>query len=110
MSETQTETQDTVNEAIQQYHSRRRRQFIGLFAGIGLGMMISSAVPAIRENVDLGVVILWSGVAGVIVTAIDQFEVAGAALTRSENKALNYAVGLGVPLAILALIQLFVLN
>lgn len=98
---------EQIHDQIKVMRERRRRQFIGLFAGIGLGLMVSSAVPAIRENVPLTTVIIWSGALGTALLAFDQFEIAGAALTRSGNKILNYAVGLGLPLILLIFIQLF---
>lgn len=78
------------------------KELIGIFLGISLAMMISSVVPAIREQYSLGMVVLWGGAIGGLLTSYERFERAGAALTRSENRLLNYLVGIAVPLAVLA--------
>jgi hypothetical protein len=83
-----------------------RRELLGIFGGIGLAMAISALIPAIRENYSLGVVILWGGALGGAVMSLERFERAGAALTKKDNRALNYAVGLGIPIALLILLLL----
>ncbi len=92
-------------QAEQEVKQIRRKNFqkelLGIFAGIGLAMAISALLPSIRENVSLGVVILWGGALGGIVVSLERFERAGAALTKKENRPLNYAIGLGIPLVIL---------
>lgn len=89
-------------------HEVRRTRFIkellGIFLGISLAMMLSAVVPAIRENYSLGVVILWGGALGGLLSSFERFERAGAALTRGENKVLNYMIGIIIPL--LALVAL----
>lgn len=87
---------------------RRRRQYSGLFGGIGLGMMVSALIPWVRNNVDLTTVILWSGAAGVVITSWEQFEAAGGALTRKPGRALNLAVGFGLPLLLIVLLSYFI--
>ena len=77
---------------------RRRRTNVGLFAGIGAGMMIGSLIPWVRENIDLLSLVLWSAVFGVAVANLGQFRKAGSILTRQENPVLNFAVGLGLPI------------
>jgi len=109
MSDKQEQPTTEIEDAVRTRAIGRGRQIIGLFVGIGLGLMISSLVPAIRERYDLATVVLWSGMAGVVIVAFDQFQVAGAALTRSENRLLNYVVGFGLPLAFLLIVQFFVL-
>ena len=83
-------------------HEVRRTRFIkellGIFLGISLAMMISSVVPSVRENYTLGIVVLWGGALGGLLTSYERFERAGAALTRGENKALNYIIGISIPL------------
>jgi len=78
------------------------KELLGIFLGISLAMMASSVFPAIRENFTLGAVILWGGALGGLLTSYERFERAGAALTRSENRPLNYAVGISIPLAVIA--------
>ena len=89
----------------------RRRRFIRELVGIVLGasaaMMISSLIPAIREQYTLGIVLLWGGAIGGLLASYERFERAGAALTRREGRALNYAVGFGVPVLILFLMYWF---
>jgi len=91
-------------EAIQARRRNFRRELVGIFAGIGLALVIGALIPAIRENYSLGLVILWGGALGGVVMSLEQFERAGAALTKKENRPLNYAVGLGIPIVILVLI------
>jgi hypothetical protein len=91
-------------EARQKRRRNFRRELVGMFAGIGLAMAISSLIPEIRENSRLGVVILWGGAIGGAVVSLDRFERAGAALTKKENRPLNYAVGLGIPVILLIIL------
>ncbi|NUM44268.1 MAG: hypothetical protein HUU38_06135 [Anaerolineales bacterium] len=92
-------------EAVRQARRKNfRRELMGIFGGIGLAMAISALIPAIRENYSLGLVILWGGAIGGAVMSMDRFERAGAALTKKDNRALNYAVGLGIPVVILILL------
>ena len=86
------------------YRLRRRRNMNGLFGGIGLGLVVDSLVPWIRENLDLTSLILWSGALGMVVTNFRQFGLAGAVLTGGENKALNYFIGLALPAALLMIV------
>ena len=85
----------------------QQRQWVGMFGGIGIGLMLSGVVPWLRENVDFVALLLWSGAIGTAVMSIEQFEAAGAALTRRENRVLNLAVSIGLTaLALLVLIFL----
>lgn len=98
-------TEDNDFESKQEdYRLRRRRNMIGLFGGIGLGLVVGSFVPWIRENLELTSLILWSGAIGMVVTNFKQFGLAGAILTRGENKALNYFIGLALPAALLLIV------
>ena len=78
------------------------KELLGIFLGISLAMMISAVIPSIREQYSLAIVVLWGGALGGLLTSYERFERAGAALTRSENKVVNYLVGIAVPLAALA--------
>ncbi|HNB50576.1 MAG TPA: hypothetical protein PK530_01465 [Anaerolineales bacterium] len=91
-------------EARQVRRANFRRELLGMFGGIGLAMVISSFVPAIREHYSLGVVILWGGAIGGVVMSLERFEHAGPVLTKKDNRALNYVVGLGLPILLLLLI------
>jgi hypothetical protein len=86
------------------YRLRRRRNMIGLFGGIGLGLVVGGLVPWIRENLEFTSLILWSGAVGMVVTNFRQFGHAGAVLKGGENKALNYFIGLALPAALLLLV------
>ena len=98
-------TEDNDFEGKQEdYRLRRRRNMIGLFGGIGLGFVVGSLVPWIRENLNLTSLILWSGVVGMVVTNFRQFGHAGAVLTGGENKVLNYFIGLALPVALLLIV------
>jgi len=91
-------------EARQSWRQNFRRELVGIFAGIGLALVVGASIPAIRENTSLGSAILWGGALGGVVMSLERFERAGAALTKSENRPLNYVVGLGIPIVILVLI------
>lgn len=86
------------------YRLRRRRNMIGLFGGIGFGLLVGGLVPWIRENLDLTSLILWGGVIGMVATNFRQFGLAGAVLTRGENKALNYFIGFALPVTLLLIV------
>lgn len=83
-----------------------KREVFGISIGIGMAMMVGSLIPEIRERVSLGVVVLWGGAIGGIFASVQKFEQAGAALTRKDNKPLNYAVGIGIPALIFGLLFL----
>ena len=86
----------------------RRRRFIreisGIVLGIGAAMMISSLVPAIREQYSLSIVLIWGAAIGGLLASYERFESAGEILTRSENRALNILVGAGIPIGVLAIV------
>ncbi len=88
----------------------RRRQVWGLFLGVSLGMMLAAVVPAIREQFSPVWVIILGGAIGSGLASLEQFERAGAALTKSENRVLNFAIGLGIPLGLLLMLFWFFFN
>jgi hypothetical protein len=92
-----------------QFETRRQRfirELVGIFLGVSIAMMIGSLVPGIREQYSLGIVLLWGGAIGGLAASYERFERAGAALTRGENKVVNYLVGIGIPVGILVVIYL----
>jgi len=93
-------------EAQQNRRKNFKRELLGMFAGIGLAMVIGSMIPVVRENVSLGVVVLWGGAIGGVLASLERFERAGAVLTKRDNRVLNYFVGLGIPVGILLLLVL----
>ena len=101
------ETQ-SYEERKEEIRLRRRRNYIGVFAGIGLGLVFASFIPWLRDQVDFFNLILWSGAIGIAAANIGQFAKAGAALTRSENNWLNFLVGLGLPVIFLLLVYFLV--
>lgn len=103
----QAAAREAEEEALRQTRRQNfRKELLGIFGGIGLAMILSSFIPAIRENYSLGIVILWGGAIGGAVMSLERFERAGAALTKKENRVLNYIVGLGVPVGLLVLLLL----
>ena len=80
------------------------RETVGIVLGIGAAMMFSSLVPAIREQYSLSIVILWGAAIGGLLASYERFERAGEILTRSENRALNILAGVGIPVAVLAIL------
>jgi hypothetical protein len=51
-------------------------------------------------------VVIWCAVLGGVLTSLDGFISAGAALTRSENRWVNLVVGLGIPIILLIIFGL----
>ncbi|HUF38542.1 MAG TPA: hypothetical protein VMN57_08465 [Anaerolineales bacterium] len=90
--------------------TRFLRETLGILLGVSIAMMIGSLVPEIRERYSLGIVMLWGGALGGLLASYDRFERAGAALTRGENKVVNYLVGVGVPAGILVVIYLLIIQ
>jgi hypothetical protein len=82
------------------------RQWVGIFAGVAVGWILTIISPGLEQRFSLLTVVLWSAVIGGVLTSLDSFMRAGAALTRRDNRALNLAVGLGIPILILAVIFL----
>ncbi len=103
MAEEKTQSQDK-SERAATYRARQRRSLTGMFAGLGLGMMVGALVPWVRQNVDLVSLVLWCSVAGIVLVNLERFAEAGVIITRNEdNKPLNYLVGLGFPVLLLLL-------
>ena len=90
----------------------RRKRFLremaGILLGLALALMLGALVPQIREQFSLGIVALWGAAIGGLLASYERFEAAGAALTRRENRWLNYFVGLAVPVALLSLLYLLI--
>ena len=80
----------------------------GILIGLSLALMVSALVPQIREQYSLGLVALWGAAIGGLLSSFDRFEQAGAALTRRENRWLNYFVGLAVPVALLTILYFLI--
>ena len=83
-----------------------RRQWVGIFAGAAVGWILTIIFPGLEQRFSLLTVVLWSAVIGGVLTSLDSFMRAGAALTRRDNRALNLGIGLGIPILILAVIFL----
>ncbi len=82
------------------------QQWVGIFSGAAVGWILTIIFPVLEQRFSLLTVVMWSAVIGGVLTSLDGFMRAGAALTRRDNRALNLAVGLGVPILILAVIFL----
>ena len=82
------------------------RQMVGIFGGAAIGWALSIVFPGLEERFGLLAILLWSGAIGGILTSLEEFMRAGAALTRRDNRALNLLVGLGIPILLLALLYL----
>ncbi len=78
-------------------------QSVGALIGMGACLALVYLVPAVLAVLPVGVLFLWSAVLGAGVADFRQFERLGAAITRQEAVALNYLVGIGLPLAVLFL-------
>ena len=91
------------------YKSRKRkwgRQMVGIFGGAAIGWSLTFIFPGLEERFGMLTVLLWSGAIGGILTSLEEFMLAGAALTRKDNRALNLFVGLGFPILLLLILYL----
>ena len=82
------------------------RQIVGIFGGAAIGWALTMVFPGLEERFGMLTLLLWCGAIGGILTSLDGFMRAGAALTRSENRALNLLVGLGIPILLLVILYL----
>jgi hypothetical protein len=82
------------------------RQWVGIFGGAAIGWALTIIFPGLAGRFSLLTVVLWSGVIGGILTSMDEFMRAGAALTRRDNRTLNLLVGLGIPILLLLILYL----
>jgi hypothetical protein len=82
------------------------RQWVGVFGGAVVGWLLTLIFPELEQRFSLITVVLWSAVIGGVLTSLGDFMRAGAVFTRRDNPALNLAVGLGVPILLLAVIFL----
>jgi hypothetical protein len=83
-----------------------RRQWVGIIAGAAVGWILTIIFPVLEQRFSLLTVVLWAAVIGGVLTSLEDFTRAGAALTGRDNRNLNLAVGLGIPILIIALIFL----
>lgn len=82
------------------------RQFVSLFWMLGavtLGLFLREMLPWLQQNVDFPLMLLLSGIIGIMIPNLVQFGRAGKVLTKSENRHLNLLVGAAVTLIILLL-------
>ncbi len=79
---------------------------MGIFGGAAVGWVLVTLIPALEQRFSLFSVVLWCAAIGGVLTSLGGFMRAGAALTRRENPWLNLAVGLGMPILLLAIIFL----
>lgn len=74
------------------------------FAGIVLGGLAAELLRGAGVTVTVDEGILWGAVAGLVVTYSGYFLRSGKMVTKRDNPVLNYIVGVGVFLAISAVI------
>ncbi|MGW8224536.1 MAG: hypothetical protein ACWGOY_02320 [Anaerolineales bacterium] len=82
------------------------RQWVGIFGGAAIGWALTIVFPSIEARFGLLTVLLWSAAIGGVLSSLDGFRRAGAALTRRDNRALNLLVGLGIPFLLLLILYL----
>ena len=82
------------------------RQWVGIFGGAAVGWALTVVFPGLVEHYSLLSVLLWSAAIGGVLTSLDGFRRAGAALTRRDNRVLNLVVGLGIPFFLLLILYL----
>ncbi|HEX6305423.1 MAG TPA: hypothetical protein VFZ76_14610 [Anaerolineales bacterium] len=81
-----------------------KKQWLGVLAGGALGLALGVLFPGLPKQFGgLLSLVLWSGVIGSVLTNLNGFVRAGAALTHSENRGINLLVGLGIPVLIVVL-------
>jgi hypothetical protein len=80
------------------------RQLLGAWAGGLAGLVLSLVFPPLAQRIGILNVVIWSAALGAALASLEGFIRAGAALTHSQNRALNLLVGLGLP----ALVLLFI--
>jgi hypothetical protein len=80
-----------------------RNQWLGVLGGAGVGLALVPIFPDLANQIGVFYLVLWSAVIGGVLTSLNAFMRAGAALTRSQNNWLNLLVGLGVSILILAI-------
>lgn len=85
---------------------RRRHQAIGMIVGFLGGALTALLWPPLQSAVGWGGMLLWGAAIGAALGSLAQFEAAGRAITRSDNRLFNLAVGLCIPLAIIGLLAL----
>ena len=79
---------------------------VGIFGGAAIGWALAMTIPGLEERFGMLTILLWCGAIGGILTSLDGFIKAGAALTRRDNRILNLLIGLGIPLLLLVLLYL----
>lgn len=79
-----------------------KNQWLGLLVGTVIGIALSWLFPGLAAEMGTFYLILWSAILGGVLSNLNGFIRAGAALTRSDNRWLNLLVGLGIPALVLA--------
>jgi hypothetical protein len=82
------------------------RQWVGVFGGAAVGWALMNIFPGLEARFGMLAVLLWSAAIGGVLTSLDGFVKAGAALTRRDNRILNFFVGLGIPALLLLILYL----
>ena len=80
------------------------RQTAGVLLGLAGAWAAGSLMPALPARLTWATLLLWGAALGGALLSWQSFEQAGKALTRSENRWLNFALGAGIPFGILALL------
>ncbi|HLF02392.1 MAG TPA: hypothetical protein VI547_10485 [Anaerolineales bacterium] len=84
----------------------RRNQVLGILTGLIGGWMTGNFWPFLSDSVGWAGVLLWGAAIGAMLGSLAQFERAGKVLTRGDNRILNLAIGVSVPLLIISVIGL----
>jgi hypothetical protein len=79
---------------------------VGIFGGAAIGWALTFIFPGLEERFGMLTILLWSGAIGGILSSLEEFGRAGAALTRRDNRTLNLLVGLGIPLLLMLILYL----
>lgn len=74
--------------------------------GAAIGWALTILFPGLEARFGMVAVLLWSGAIGGVLTSLDGFTRAGAALTRGDDRRLNLLVGLGIPILLLLILYL----
>ncbi len=87
-----------------QRRRQRRRQLWGVGLGVVIAWLVGWAFPLLTARLTWPSLLLWGAAIGGAAFDWRAFEQAGHALTHSDNRRLNLALGLGIPFGLMALI------
>ena len=86
--------------------TQNQLQWWGAAFGMSIAWAVGTMFPALPARLSWLTVMLWGAAIGAGVFSWRSFEHAGRALTKSENRWLNFIIGISIPAAFLALMTI----